>query len=135
MVKNLPASAGDVGLIPGLGKSLGAGNGNPLQYSYLGNPMHRGALWATAHGAAKSQAWLRDLTARITTTYQLCDLGQILENLKGGSVSASLKWASVYGALCIALRIKWETLYQELRHPTHSELVIRMNSRDIFLRT
>ena len=45
MVKNLPASATgsrDAGSIPGLGRSLGEGNGNPLQYSYLGNPMHRG---------------------------------------------------------------------------------------------
>ena len=46
MVKNLPANAGDtrdVGLIPESGRSPGGGNGNPLQYSYLGNPMGRGA--------------------------------------------------------------------------------------------
>ena len=46
MVKNLPASAGDagnIGLIPGSGRSLGEGNGNPLQKSCLGNPMDRGA--------------------------------------------------------------------------------------------
>ena len=43
VVKNLPASAGDVGLIPGLGRSPGEGNGNPLQHSCLGNPMDRGA--------------------------------------------------------------------------------------------
>ena len=42
-VKNLPANAGDVGLIPGLGRSPGEGNGNALQYSCLGNPMDRGA--------------------------------------------------------------------------------------------
>ena len=50
MVKNLPATAGDVrdlGLIPGLGRSLGEENGNPLQYSCLENPMDRGACWAT----------------------------------------------------------------------------------------
>ena len=40
MVKNLPASAGDMGSIPGSGKSPGEGNGNPLQYSYLENPMY-----------------------------------------------------------------------------------------------
>ena len=56
MVKNLPASAGDAGLIPGSGRSPGEGNGNPLQYSYLGNTMGRGARWTTVHGAAKSQA-------------------------------------------------------------------------------
>ena len=54
-VKNTPASAGDVGLIPWLGRSPGEGNGNPLQYSCLGNPMDRGAWWATVHEVSKSQ--------------------------------------------------------------------------------
>ena len=53
MVKNLPASAGDVGSIPGTGKSAGEGDGNPLQYSCLGNPMVRGACQATAHGVRR----------------------------------------------------------------------------------
>ena len=56
MVKNLPADAGDerdAGLILGLGRSPGEGNGNPLQYYSLGNPMDRGAWWATVHRAAK----------------------------------------------------------------------------------
>ena len=53
VVKNLPANAGDMGLIPRLGKSSGEGNGYPLQYSSLGNPMDRGAWWATVHGVAK----------------------------------------------------------------------------------
>ena len=44
MVKNLPANAGDMGSIPGLGKSPRRGNGNPLQYSCLGNPMDRRSL-------------------------------------------------------------------------------------------
>ena len=54
--KNLPANAGDtrdVGLIPGLGRTPGEGNGNPLQYSCLGNPMNRGAWWAIVHGVVK----------------------------------------------------------------------------------
>ena len=46
-VKNLPASAGDEGSIPGSGRYSGEGNGNSLQYSCLGNPMDRGAWWAT----------------------------------------------------------------------------------------
>ena len=53
MVKNLPADAGDVrdlGLIPGLGRSPGEGNGNPFQYSCLENFMDRGAEQATVHG-------------------------------------------------------------------------------------
>ena len=53
VVKNLPASAGHLGLIPGSGRSLGEGNGNPLQYSCLGNSMDRGAWRATVHGVAK----------------------------------------------------------------------------------
>ena len=54
LVKNPPASAGDAGSIPGLGRSPGEGNGNPLQYTCLGNPMDKGAWWATVHGVTKS---------------------------------------------------------------------------------
>ena len=53
MVKNLLANAGDVGSIPGSGRSPGGGNGNPLQDSCLGNPMDRGAWQATAHGVTR----------------------------------------------------------------------------------
>ena len=51
----LPANAGDLGSIPGLGKSSGGEHGNPLQYSCLENPMARGAWWATVHGVAESR--------------------------------------------------------------------------------
>ena len=60
VVKNPPASAGntrDEGLIPGSERSTGVGNGNPHQYSCLGNPMDRGAWWAAVCGVAKS--WTR----------------------------------------------------------------------------
>ena len=53
MVKNLPANAGDGGLIPGSGRPPGEGNGNPLQYSCLETSMNRGAWWATVHKVAK----------------------------------------------------------------------------------
>ena len=56
VVKNPPANAGDkrdAGLIPELGRLPGKGKGNPLQYSYLENPMERGAWWATVHGVTK----------------------------------------------------------------------------------
>ena len=62
MVKNLPADAGDerdAGLILGLGRSPEEGNGSPLQYSCLGNPMDRGAYQATGLRAAKSQIQLK----------------------------------------------------------------------------
>ena len=57
VIKNPPTSAGDAGdagLIPGSGRSLGEESGNPLQYSCLENPMDREACWATVHGVAKS---------------------------------------------------------------------------------
>ena len=59
-VKNLLTNAGDLGSIPGSGRSPGEGNGNPLQYSCLENPMDRGACSFTVHGAAKSWTRLSD---------------------------------------------------------------------------
>ena len=59
VVKNLPANAGDSGLIPGLGRSPGEGNDNPLQYSCLGKSMDRGA-WQASPWDHKSQTWLSD---------------------------------------------------------------------------
>jgi len=53
VVKNLPANAGDVSLIPMFGRSPGGRHDNPLQYSYLGNPLDRRAWWATDHGVAE----------------------------------------------------------------------------------
>ena len=53
VVKTLPDNARDMGLIPGLGRSPGEGNGNPLHYSCLGNPMDKGAWQATVLGVAK----------------------------------------------------------------------------------
>ena len=58
VVKNPPANAGDrreAGSVPGSGRSPGGGNGNPLQYSCLENPMDRGAWWAIVHSITKSQ--------------------------------------------------------------------------------
>jgi len=56
VVKNLPANAGNTGLIPGLGRSPGEGNGNLLQYACLGNPMDRGARWAAVHGVGRKES-------------------------------------------------------------------------------
>ena len=56
--KESACNVGDMGLIPGLGRPSGEGNGNPLQYSCLENSMDRGAWWATVHEMAKSQTQL-----------------------------------------------------------------------------
>ena len=63
VVKKLAVNAGDIGdmgSIPGSGRSPGGGNGNPVQYSSLENSMGRGAWWATIHGVTKSQTGLSD---------------------------------------------------------------------------
>ena len=92
------------GLIPGLGRSLGGGHSNPLQYSCLDNLMDRGAWWAMVHRVTKSWTWLKGLS-----TTQL----QSLWNTGGGSlVSWMLEWmpqagpakTSIPGA---SLSIKW----------------------------
>ena len=67
MVKNPPGSAGDAGLIPGLERSPGEGNGDSLQYSCLGNPMVRGAWWAT-----KSWTWLSKQAHACMVALQCC---------------------------------------------------------------
>ena len=73
-VKASACNVGDLGSIPGSGWSLGEGNGNPLQYSCLENPMDGGAWWATVHG---SQSWTRlsDFTFTFTVYHKGYDLG------------------------------------------------------------
>ena len=87
MVKNLPANArdtGDVGLILGSGRSLGGGNGNPLQYSCLGNAMDRGTWQPTVRGVAKSWAWLSNLATIIIDQWDdLLAFGVKVECAKG----------------------------------------------------
>ena len=65
VAKNLPANAGDGGSIPGSGRSPGGGNGNPLQYSCMKNPMDRGAWWGIVHGVTKRQTRLSTQPSRI----------------------------------------------------------------------
>ena len=67
-VKNLSSNtedARDMGSIPRLGRSPGAGHGNPLQYSCLENSMERGAWWAAVHGVTKSRTWLKQLSVKV----------------------------------------------------------------------
>ena len=72
MIKNPPVNAGHAGSIPGLGRSPGEGNGNPLSYSCLENSMDGEAWWATVHCGCKES----DTTQRLSTHMQYTDQGQ-----------------------------------------------------------
>ena len=76
VVKNLPAVAGDISLIPGSRRSPGGGHGNPLQYSCLENPMDRGAWWGIVHGVAKSQTQLKQFSTHAHTMCRERDRGE-----------------------------------------------------------
>ena len=78
-VKVSACIAGDLGSIPGSGRSPGEGNDNPLQYSCLENPMDGGAWWAIVHGVAKSQTRLSNFTHSLThsLTYKRKELKEI----------------------------------------------------------
>ena len=86
-VKASACNAEDLGLIPGSGRSPGEGNGNPLQYSCLENPMDGGAWWATVHGVAKSWTRLSDFTSLHPIQYYC------LEN----PMDRGVWWATVHG--------------------------------------
>ena len=74
-------NAGDLGSIPGLGRSPGEGNGNPLQYSCLENPMDGGAWLATVHGVAKSRTRLSDFTVVMLSIFFICLLSISMSSL------------------------------------------------------
>ena len=80
--KESSCNAGDLGLIPGLGRSPEEGNGKPLQYSSLENPMDRGTWRAVVHGVTKSQTWLKWLSTHMDRDIiggDLISLGASLE--------------------------------------------------------
>ena len=75
-------NAGDLGSIPGLGRSPGEGNGTPLQYSCLENPMDGGAWWAKVHVVAKSWTRLSDFTFfHFSLGEAACDKGHIFYSM------------------------------------------------------
>ena len=88
---------GDMGLIPGSGRSPGEGHGNPLQYSCLENPMDRGAWWARVHGVTKIQTWLSDLAH--TRALQDGECGP-RERAGGGASGPSPLWFWIDLVLC-----------------------------------
>ena len=96
MVKNLPASARDirkVGLVPGSGWSPGGGNGSPLQYSCLENPMDWGAWWAAVYRVAKSQTWLKRLNTQGFVTAFLPRSKHLLNFIAAGSQHQQWFWS------------------------------------------
>ena len=106
VVKSWLASWGirGVGLIPGLGRSLGGGHGNPLQYSCLENSMDRGAWRATVHGVAKSQTRLSDWT-------ELCTISVTWAKKK---TSLSLSFISKMGTVIVftfIVKPGWDNAY------------------------
>ena len=80
--KKSACQTGDPGSIPGLGKSPGEGNGNPLQYSCLENSMDRGAWWATVHGVAKTRTLLKRLSTHAPRRHSCCSLEEPVFHFK-----------------------------------------------------
>ena len=101
-------NVGDLGSIPGLGRSPGEGNGNPLQYSCLENPMDQGVSWATVHGVAKRWTRLSDFTQVITvlTTTIITEMAKLsftehllstqVKFMEYGSILSPLKFQNHY---------------------------------------
>ena len=81
--KESSANAGNVGSIPGSGRSPGEGNSNPLQYSYLGNPVDRGAWQATVHGGAKRGRHVLATKQQQHNAYYMPSSFPILQRRKG----------------------------------------------------
>ena len=91
-VKASASNVGDLGSIPGLGRSPGEGNGNPLQYSCLENPMDRGAWRATVHGVAKSRTRLSDFTSLHFNTISSSDENTFLSTCLPNSLQQKGKF-------------------------------------------
>ena len=94
VVKNLPANVEDMGSIPGSGRSPGGGNGNPLQYFCLENPMDRRTWWALVHRVGKSWTWLSMHTQEIDSWLVMLKLWVTEDPRSGEEVSSSSSTAS-----------------------------------------
>ena len=88
--KESTCNEGDMGSIPGVGRSPGEGNGNPLQYSYLEDPMDGGAWWAAVHGVAKSRTQLSTHAHTHRRVVCASKMGANPSSLSGKQKSASL---------------------------------------------
>ena len=105
-------NAGDLGSIPGLWRSPGEGNGNPLQYSCLENPMDGGAWWSAVHGVTKSWTWLSDFTFAFAFTF----------TYEAGAVQ-SLSTVYISSMLCVFVLI----LLEHKKHAFFSNMYIQDN--------
>ena len=93
--KEPACNAGDPGSIPGLGRSSGESNGNPLQYSCLETPMDRGACWATIHGVAQSQTRLGDFTfPLLVATYRISKASYQILHYSSQTLVAAFRFSS-----------------------------------------
>ena len=91
-VKAPACNTGDLGSISGSGRFPGEGNGNPLQYSCLENPMDRGAWWATVHGVAKNRTQLSDFTFTFTIVFDVNTLNpQQNDNILDSRIEGKMK--------------------------------------------
>ena len=100
VVKNPPARAGGMGSIPG------EGNGNPLQYSCLGNPMDGGACWTAVHGVAKSRTRLSNFPFTFTFMHWRRKWQPAPVFLPGEPRDGGAWWAAIYGAAQSRTRLK-----------------------------
>ena len=98
VVKNLPAKAGDtrdMGSVPVSGTVPGVGNGNPLQYSWLENPMDRGAWWPTVNGVTKGWIWLSTAQHLISTYLWIFQISLWCWNLNSFWFLISCHWITL----------------------------------------
>ena len=111
--KESACSVGELGLIPGSGRSPGKGNGNPLQYSCLENSMDRGAWQVTVHAEAKSWTWLSDNHAH-TLSEKLCwmlDSGCDQNSMLGKLI---VQWWRQINCCCCSLTKLCSTLHEPM---------------------
>ena len=107
VIKNLPARAEDVGSISASGISPGGGNGTPLQYSCLGNPMERGTWWAAVHGVLKSRTLLSNWAGTRSKEWLL--IPGYFQKSRGGRVqmfrsfAQDQRWRALQGHLASLL--------------------------------
>ena len=123
VVKNPPANAGDVGLIPGSRRSLGEGNGNPLQYSCLRSPMDRGGWWATGKRVKKTWTQLKWLSTFLQ--------GRLRNNSHGKapvlSQASTVSWANV------PISVSESRVKGGAEHPTQGGRALQITQRRVWI--